>query len=1540
MTTTALEDSAPQSNRSIGQEARLKGWARLLAQPRALNIGLLVLVLLAAWFRFHGLDWDNGRHLHPDERFLSTVSNDLQWPKDWSNYFDPNTSTLSPYTLPNMGLFIYGTLPVYLVKWISILLKDNNYDKITLVGRAVSGLFDIGALLILFALGKKLYGKRVAFLAAVLLALSVLNIQLSHFYAVDTFANLFIVATLYFLVSATLSGRWIDYALTGLMLGMGLASKLSVFTLGAPIVAGVCIDYYRRSRDRDLYTALEQTAVRLVTVFVVAMLTFRVLQPIAFAGPGFWNWSLNPRWLKDVAEQQKTVNGDADLPWVQQWTNRSMAFPLYNMVVWGLGLPLGLASLGGYALVAFELFRRRKLEHLLPFIYVTCTFIYHAATFIKFMRYFLPLYPFMALFAAYLLIWLWDRRRDRQDAPAIDAEVPAAPPTFRERLVSRFRWTGGIALGLGGVVIVGTLLYALAFSSIYSRTNTRVAASRWIYQNLPTGSVLANEHWDDWLPIGGLDGKTSYGDQGMFKSVEMANYDDDTPAKLDKTVNNLASADYLILSSNRLYGSIPRLPMRYPMMTRYYQLLFSGKLGYQRVAEFTSYPSLFGIQIPDQGAEEAFSVYDHPRVQIFKKTAAFNADEVRTELGQGIDWQAVIHVTPRQASQAPSALELSAAQEADYQAAATWSSAEVNENSLGSRLPVLVWFIVLELIGWFALPLTLVAFKSLADRGFAFAKAVGLLIVGWGAWLLASLKVAPFTWWAILLVLLMMAVGSALLLARRWSQLQRFLVARWRLLALEELLFWIFFGAMLAIRMHNPDLWHPAMGGEKPMDLAYLTAIVRTPYFPSYDPWFSGGYINYYYFGMVLVATLIHLTGIVPTTAYNLAVPTFFAMTGIGGFGVALSFAQASGLKSKAERRRLLLGIGTGILLAALCGALFVVVIGNLAQLKLLWGAIRGLSSLPSTGIPSKLVQFMDGLRLWAGGDKLPIRTEWWYWNATRVIPPAQGEAGPINEMPFFTFLFSDLHAHMLALPYTLLALGLSLSLVRGAWRRGAGSLRAWWHDGEELLLLALLALTIGALWPMNTWDFPTYTLIVAAALAIREYARRRRIDLAGIWAVAWRLAVVVAGGWLLFLPFHRDYASAYFGAELWKGSHTPLWAYLLIHGFFLFVLTSYMLVELLYGRGHNSILRSLQLTLRYWRKRQRMRRLFDAIAKPRPTYGLALNLSQLALGTAVAIMLLNPVIGLAAGLLLMAALLLFSRRPDPRRQLLLSLIGLGLLLTAMVELVVLKGDISRMNTVFKFYLQVWVMWAVASAGALPQLARRFHAQRRTKDARQTIDVPEGAAWTPAIARQYENRGRGQPAGLGQYWWFAFGLLLAGCLLYPLTATPVRMSDRFENSTSVTLDGTSYMQTSVYMDDSRPVTLEWDREATEWLKQNVSGIPTILEANTPLYRWGSRVSIYTGFPDVIGWDWHQKQQRSVLPGQLIDQRIADVATIYNTTDVNQAVELLHQYHVGFVYLGQLERLYYDANGLDKFTAPNPAWDLVYQNSQVQIYQVH
>ncbi|MBI4009221.1 hypothetical protein HY357_03240, partial [Candidatus Roizmanbacteria bacterium] len=168
------------------------------------------------------------------------------------------------------------------------------------------------------------------------------------------------------------------------------------------------------------------------------------------------------------------------------------------------------------------------------------------------------------------------------------------------------------------VLSIGLLLiWPLAFSSIYLTKNSRVAASEWIYKNLPNGSFILSEHWDDGLP---LFVEQTYGK--LFSGEQLPVFDPDTPEKWQRMNYLLKNADYYILSSNRGWGSIPTAPEKYPKMSKFYNDLFAEKLRYKKVKEFVSYPkfSIFNFQfsIPDHWADESFTVYDHPKVIIYQ----------------------------------------------------------------------------------------------------------------------------------------------------------------------------------------------------------------------------------------------------------------------------------------------------------------------------------------------------------------------------------------------------------------------------------------------------------------------------------------------------------------------------------------------------------------------------------------------------------------------------------------------------------------------------------------------------------------------------------------------------------------------------------------------------------------------------------------------------------------------------------------------------------------------------------------------------------
>jgi uncharacterized membrane protein len=173
-----------------------------------------------------------------------------------------------------------------------------------------------------------------------------------------------------------------------------------------------------------------------------------------------------------------------------------------------------------------------------------------------------------------------------------------------------------------------------------------------------------------------------------------------------------------------------------------------------------------------------------------------------------------------------------------------------------------------------------------------------------------------------------------------------------------------------------------------------------------------------------------------------------------------------------------------------------------------------------------------------------------------------------------------------------------------------------------------------------------------------------------------------------------------------------------------------------------------------------------------------------------------------------------------------------------------------------------------------------------------------------------------------------------------VVATLDKVNDRISQDVPLTLDGMEYMKYSQYQENNTTMDLSQDYRAIIWMQQNIKGSPVIVEGNVPEYQWGNRFTIYTGLPGVIGWNWHQRQQRAILPSDWVTNRIEDIQQFYTTQDLSIAQKFITKYGVKYIVLGQLERIIYPGPGLNKFKTLNgQLWDQVYQDKDTYIFKV-
>ncbi|GAB1472232.1 hypothetical protein MASR2M66_31100 [Chloroflexota bacterium] len=1618
------------------------------------DVFFLLVFLLAGYLRLTGVNWGEGQHQHPDELFLTGVLGSLRaqtcmdeafsidaCPEDqkrWisiGEYFNSETSTLNPY---NHGytFFVYGNLPMTLTR---IAAEAMNHADVKMLGRQMSALADLFAIFFLYLLVSRLYGRKVGVFTAAFSSLTVMQIQQSHFFTVDLFANTFLFAGLLFAVKilewgkdkgnqepeiadeenpvkrpAVLISQILKHPLFllsigfGFMLGMAMASKINtaVMALVLPFAFFVRWLIYDRKRklDTDYWTPI---LVFLVAGGLATIISFRIFQPYAFDGV-----MLSEQWVKGIAEQRLQATGKADLPWNLQWARRTHLYSFENLTVWGLGLPLGILAWAGFLFMGWRIFKG-EYRHLLLWGWTAFYFGWQSLQFNPTMRYQLPVYPLLAMMAAWFVFEF------KIQNPKLKILKPLIPI-------------------LGAIVLVLTAIWAFAFQSIYLRDETRMAASRWLFQNAPAavnlaietdtgkynqpvsvladfpimagapyavsfvpkedgalteitiaharddagiaapinltlysasqpdlvlarastmldstptadsrgvpmtfnfdkviplskdqsytltietlgqtlfieGSAVVNETDYDWgLPFR-IDNYDPYGGLYSNDDLVLQVYWGEDENKVERFVNILSKGDYIVIPTNHQYAQITRLPERYPLTTLYYRELigcpaeqeiiecyrlaqpgmYKGDLGFELAAVFESYPTLGNIVINDQRAEEAFTFYDHPKVLIFKKTADFDSNRLRAIL-TSVDLTQAVPLTPTEFNNFKT-LTLPETRLASQRAGGTWSDL-FDYDWMQNKYPalgLLFWYAFIFGLGLFAYPIARLALPGLKPYSYALGRIVGLVLIAWLAWMGGSIGI-PYTRLSIGVAFGLVAVtGTGLWMKRKkefkddWTNHRKFFV-------MAEIVFLSFFLIDLLIRLGNPDMWHPSKGGERPMDFSYFNAVLKSTSFPPYDPWFAGGYINYYYYGFVLAGTPVKLLGIVPSIAYNFILPTWFALVALGAFAIGYSVVE----KTKAEDNepstlRQSSGQAFNIqLITGLAASFLTILLGNLGTLQLIFSGFQR-AAAPGGIIPAEagLLQrwAWAGQGLWqimTKGALLPIGRGDWYWFPSRVIP--SGPGNEITEFPLFTFLYSDMHAHMLVMPLALFIIAWALAFIRA---------RAQLTRGEWIASFGIGALMIGALKPTNTWDLYTYYLLAAIAVAytlIRYFDWKDYFKLPaalGKTVLAVGAVVLLYGlGSLFYLPFSQWFGQAYNSVAFWHASRTSASSYFVQWGLFLFIITGWLA----------------------WETREWMAATPVSHLKRLKPYALII---EVVLAGLIALFVFFAIekatVGfIALPLAVWAATLILRADLSDAKRFTLFLTGTALTITIAVEFIALVGDIGRMNTIFKLYLQAWMMFAVSAAAAFGWL------------------LPALAQWRAKWRITYLA---------GVY------ILLAGAFMFTLTASTDKVSDRLNPDAPNSLDAMEFMAHSQLW-DGQTMELSEDYRAIRWMQDNVQGSPVIVEANCTEYRWCTRFTIYTGLPGVVGWNWHQRQQRGIFAPQ-VQERVNEIGLFYTTPDIQSALAFLKKYDVQYIVVGQLERNVYPAlvetpDGLTKFKQHNGEyWDVVYQDSNTTIYKV-
>jgi YYY domain-containing protein len=486
--------------------------------------------------------------------------------------------------------------------------------------------------------------------------------------------------------------------------------------------------------------------------------------------------------------------------------------------------------------------------------------------------------------------------------------------------------------------------------------------------------------------------------------------------------------------------------------------------------------------------------------------------------------------------------------------------------------------------------------------------------------------------------------------------------------------------------------------------------------------------------------------------------------------------------------------------------------------------------------IAGNLVGFFQLMNILLGKDNVIDNIlSFNYWPSSRVIPDT------INEFPFFSFLQGDVHAHMISITFQLLILLLLLNIFKS--------------NALKTIPVLVLGLAIGFLYPLNTWDYPVYLVLSVFIIGSDLFSSNKNAKPGAPehLKIIMAITVMAVSSYLFYLPYHISYNIENTISFVSSG-RTQLVYYLAIYGLFLYLISRFVISE-------------------------------SKKSFPRLPYLISALIILFILSMVLRFELLILIVPL-----LILSILSFLKEQDRTRVFLIILITTGVLLSLFCELFYIKDELGsanpayiRLNTVFKLYLDNWILWAVPAGYAIFQFRDSFSQKKM---------------------------------------WGIFAIILILMVsVYPVFAT-IGKSGMFRGEPS--LDG------ELYVKKEHPQ----DYMAILWFK-NITGQPVVLQASGEPYQWNTYITAFTGLPTVLGWGGHEINWRSNYTQ--INTRLSDVTIMYTSSNPGEVNALLRKYNVSYVYFGEVEAKRYGRPRL--FDAHPEMFPRAFEYGDVVVYKV-